>query len=83
MSLVRWKRDAIRLAVMSLSVLAGGVLVLVGVANATLKARGHPAPLWTEILTVTLLGGLLVTWPVWRATQDMLRAKREVESARG
>lgn len=69
--MVKWKVEELRLAGMSLAVLAGGVLFVVGLANAILRARGEPAPTWTAIVLVTLLGVALAAWPLATAYREM------------
>ena len=73
--MVRVKWDAVRVTAMSLAVLVGGVMVMLGVTNLILRVRGEPAPTWPAILGFILVGAVLLGVPTAIAMRDMLRAR--------
>lgn len=50
------KTDAVRVAALSLGVLVGGVMFMLGVTNAILHFQGEPAPSRLAIAVMTLVG---------------------------
>lgn len=74
--MVRVKWDAVRVALMSLSVLVGGLLFLLGVTNLVLRLRDEPAPGMPAIAAFVAVGALLLGVPVAVAMRDVLAARR-------
>ena len=74
--MVKVKWDAVRVAAMSLSVLVGGLLFLLGLTNLVLRLQGQPAPDRWAILAFIVLGAALFGVPTAIAMRDMLASRR-------
>ena len=73
---MRLKTDAVRVALMSLGVLVGGVMVMLGITNLVLRVRGEPAPGYAAILAFIATGAVLLGVPAAIAMRDVLAARR-------
>lgn len=67
------KTDAVRVAVLSLGVLVGGVMFMLGVTNAILRFQGEPAPSVPAIAAMTLLGLAALAASMGVAVREMRR----------